>query len=370
MTTKRTPKFRHHKASGQGFVELAGKRIYLGRFDLPETEARYHRLIAEWKVGQQQTPTNNHEITIDELVARFWVHAKTYYRRPDGSHTNEVEQLKLAMRPLCALYGSLHVGEFGPLALKAVRQHMIEAGGCRTYINRHVNRIRHVFKWGVGEELVSPSVLHGLQAVAGLKRGRCEARESEPVRPVPLRHVEAVRKRVGRQVKALIDLQLLTGARAGELVMLRPVDFIDTAGKVWTARLEMHKTAHHGRERLIYFGPRAQAAVAPFLADRAVDKFLFSPAEADRERRAELHVKRKTPISCGNRPGSNRRRRPQRKPADHYSVGSYRRCIHRACDDAGIQTWGPHRLRHNAATEIRRQFGIEPAQLLLGHARV
>ncbi len=43
MTTKRTPKFRHHKASGQGFVELAGKRIYLGRFDLPETEARYHR---------------------------------------------------------------------------------------------------------------------------------------------------------------------------------------------------------------------------------------------------------------------------------------------------------------------------------------
>ena len=88
MTIKRTPKLRHHKASGQGFVELAGKRMYLGRFDLPETEAQYHRLIAEWKVGQQQTPTNNHEITIDELVARFWVHAKTYYRRPDGSRTD------------------------------------------------------------------------------------------------------------------------------------------------------------------------------------------------------------------------------------------------------------------------------------------
>ena len=170
--------------------DLIRKRTYLGRFDLPETEARYHRLIAEWKAGQQQTPTNNHEITIDELVARFWIHAKTYYRRPDGSHTNEVEQFKLAMRPLCALYGSLLVGEFGPLALKAVRLHMIEAGGCRTYINRHVNRIRHVFKWGVGEELVSPSILHGLQAVAGLKRGRCEARESEPV---PSRSPEARR---------------------------------------------------------------------------------------------------------------------------------------------------------------------------------
>ncbi len=212
-------------------------------------------------------------------------------------------------------------------------------------------------------------VLHGLQAVAGLKRGRCDARESEPVRPVPEKHIEAVRERVGRQVKALIDLQLLTGARAGELVMLRPVDFVDTKGKVWTAKLDQHKTAHHGRERVIYFGPRAQTAVTPFLADRAVDKFLFSPVEADAERRAELHAKRKTPISCGNRPGSNRRLRPQRKPAHHYTVGSYRRCIHRACDDAGIPAWGPHRLRHNAGTEIRRQFGIEAAQLLLGHAR-
>ena len=31
--------------------------------------------------------------------------------------------------------------------------------------------------------------------------------------------------------------------------------------------------------------------------------------------------------------------------------------------------WTPHRLRHNAATTIRREFGLEAAQLLLGHAR-
>ena len=42
------PKLRHHKASGQGYVELAGKRTYLGRYDLPETRQRYGRLIAEW----------------------------------------------------------------------------------------------------------------------------------------------------------------------------------------------------------------------------------------------------------------------------------------------------------------------------------
>ncbi len=44
----RTPKFRHHKASGQGFVELEGHRYYLGKFGLPETQEAYHRMAAEW----------------------------------------------------------------------------------------------------------------------------------------------------------------------------------------------------------------------------------------------------------------------------------------------------------------------------------
>lgn len=30
--------------------------------------------------------------------------------------------------------------------------------------------------------------------------------------------------------------------------------------------------------------------------------------------------------------------------------------------------WHPHQLRHNAATVIRRDFGLEAAQLMLGHS--
>jgi integrase len=30
--------------------------------------------------------------------------------------------------------------------------------------------------------------------------------------------------------------------------------------------------------------------------------------------------------------------------------------------------WHPHQLQHNAATEIRRAFGLEAAQLALGHS--
>ncbi len=30
--------------------------------------------------------------------------------------------------------------------------------------------------------------------------------------------------------------------------------------------------------------------------------------------------------------------------------------------------WHPHQLRHNAATDLRRQFGIEATRVVLGHA--
>jgi integrase len=30
--------------------------------------------------------------------------------------------------------------------------------------------------------------------------------------------------------------------------------------------------------------------------------------------------------------------------------------------------WSPNRLRHSAATEVRRRFGLEAAQHVLGHA--
>ncbi|HEX2473275.1 MAG TPA: hypothetical protein VHK01_00935 [Lacipirellulaceae bacterium] len=31
--------------------------------------------------------------------------------------------------------------------------------------------------------------------------------------------------------------------------------------------------------------------------------------------------------------------------------------------------WSPNRLRHTAATEVRRKFGLEGAQIVLGHSR-
>ncbi len=49
-------------------------------------------------------------------------HAKVYYRAPDGRQTSEVANYKPVLRRLLALYGKTLAADFGPLALKAVRQ--------------------------------------------------------------------------------------------------------------------------------------------------------------------------------------------------------------------------------------------------------
>jgi integrase len=96
---------------------------------------------------------------------------------------------------------------------------------------------------------------------------------------------------------------------------------------------------------------------------------LFRPVDSEAKRLAEREAARKTPKSCSNRRGTNRVEGPKRTAGESYSVDSYRRAIARACQRAGVEQWSPHQLRHSAATEIRKVFGLEAAQIILGHSQ-
>ncbi len=113
------------------------------------------------------------------------------------------------------LYEMSRAAEFSPRSLNAGRQWMINLDWYRTNINRMTSRIRRVFHWATENELIAPSVYHGLQAVSGLKRGLSEARESKPVQSVAHDHVDMIREYVARQLWAIIRLQLLTAAHNG-----------------------------------------------------------------------------------------------------------------------------------------------------------
>lgn len=385
MTRKRvprTPSFRLHKATSQGFVEFDGRRIYLGRADRPETRERYHRLVAEWIANGRQLPVDPDELSVAELIVKFWEHVEQHHRRPDGTQTTEPSNYRLTFRPLRRLYATAKVRDFGPRCLKAVRHELIELGWCRRSVNQGVGRIRRMFKWGVENELVAPSVYHALQAVAGLKRGRCDAHETNPIRPVADGIVNLTKASMLPTVAAMVELQRLTGMRPGEVCALRTGD-LDTSGDVWVYRPSCHKMAYFGRDRVVFVGPAAQRVLKPFLLPD-LNAHVFSPSRSERVRRAAMHAARKTPLSCGNRPGTNCKSTPVKVPGDRYTTESYGRAVANACDAAfpvpeeldGTERvqwrkdhrWRPNRLRHSFATRVRRDHGLESAQVLLGHA--
>ena len=102
------------------------------------------------------------------------------------------------------------------------------------------------------------------------------------------------------------------------------------------------------------------AVLRPFML-RDSDAYMFSPKESERERHNKATVHRR-PNQAPNP------RKTKRALGDAYTSDSLRRAIEYACKKAGVPKWTPYRLRHTAATEIRRRYGLEGAQVVLGHA--
>jgi integrase len=399
--TNTTPAYRRHRPSGQAVVTLNGVDHYCGPHGTAASRREYDRIIGEWLAAGRRLPTAAVDLTVSELVARYWTHARAYYRHADGTPTSEQPALRLALGVVVRLYGRQPAAAFGPLALEATRADMIGRGWGRKSINTHVGRVKRLFAWGVAKELVPPSVHHGLTAVAGLRAGRSAARETEAVRPIAAAAVDQTLAHLPPTVAAMVRLQLLTGARPGEVCALTTAS-VDRDGDVWTIRPAHHKTIHHGHGRTIMVGPQARAVLLPYLnlADPAAP--VFSPAASEAARRAARTAARVTPAGHGNRVGNNRVARAKRRAGDRYDVAAYRHAIARACDAAfpppaaldrhagesragwrerltadqraelsrwrSDHRWHPHQLRHTAATLIRARFGVEAAQHVLGHA--
>lgn len=363
------PKYRHYKPKNLALVVLDGKQYYLGRYNSPESWDEYHRLVKEHMSNPSVPPPaggTGGGPTISEVIVAFWGHAEGHYRAPDGSPTGELENLRAAVKPLRRLYGTTPARDFGAVALRAVRQEMIDSGLSRRTVNDRVNRVRRVFKWAASVELIPASVVQALQTVAGLQKGRSKVKESSSVAPVPAEHVEAVLPYLSKPVAAMVRLQLLTGCRLGEVVLMRGCDLI-SGDPVWEYRPSRHKNTWRGQERVIPLGPRAQAIVKEFLKHDP-DAYLFSPRDVVETLQCARTLRRAskaTPSELARR----RREAPVQKHRAHYERRSYRQAIVRACLKAGVPAWSPLQLRHTSATLIRSRYGLEAAQVILGHTK-
>ncbi len=186
----------------------------------------------------------------------------------------------------------------------------------------------------------------------------------------------------------MVQVQRLTGGRPGEVCAMRAGDL--ETGDVWLYQPALHKTAHRGKTRVIAIGPKAQAVLKPFLK-LDTQAYLFSPREAVARKQAERRAKRKTRVQPSQR--NRRKRKPAKQPGSCYTTASYAAAVSRAvlaantaaacdgckemkpvercdqCKAAALPHWHPNQLRHTHATEVRRSFGLEAAQVALGHSQ-
>ena len=396
-----TPKYQHHKARNTARVKINGKHEYLGPYNSPESWEKYHRLLAEHAAGLRaaedrpepgQPVLARRALVVADLALAYSRYCSAHYRKADGTLMAEHDHIRLAVRFARKLHGSTLAEEFGPLALKAVRQAMIDAGLARITINQRVARVVRMFRWAAENEMLPASIYQALDAVEGLKKGRTAARESRKVRPVGDADVAACRPFLTRQVWSIVELLRLTGARAGEIVPIRTAD-IDRSGAVWIYRPRAHKTEASGHDRVIAFGPRAIEVLKPWLrADP--EAHLFQPREAVSELRRLARERRASPLTPSQR-ARKAKPDPKRAPGDGYTVRVVYKSIGVACrrawphptldarpaadlNEAEVlelkawrkaHRWHPHQLRHALATSVRAAFGLEAAQHVLGHAK-
>lgn len=379
------PKYRKHK-SGQARVTINGRDYYLGPWKSKASIAEYDRVIAEY-LASNRSPNfglSCEELSIAMIMVDYLRHSRSYY---GSEKTSELHRIKPALKPLKEFYASAPATSFGPEQFKAVRQSMIESGLTRPGINSRMKRIVRMFKWAAAEGKLPPSIHEALRLIAPLKKGRTEAPETDPILPIEQSIVDATLKELPPILADMARVQLLTGCRPGEVCQLTP-GCLDRTGDVWIANVAEHKTDWHGHARTLFVGPKAQSILLRYL-DREADAFMFRPIEVVEQLRAERAAKRATPPSCGNRRGRKNDRgglkgkKAAKSPGECYTTESYRRAIHNACDKAfpppadfseeetkkwkSDHRWSPNRLRHTRGTDIRKQFGLESAQVMLGH---
>lgn len=326
--------------------------IVLGPAGSAQARAEYARLLAEMEVAGRRLPVRPAGAGVKDVCLAHLRWAKSYHE------PRQYHRVRTALQAVLDLYGHRAAGDFGPLALQAVRQVYVTSGYAREYVNTLVNCARGCFRWAAGEQLVPHEVAAALADVAPLRKRKTVAPERERVRPPDRGDVEATLPHLPQIPADMVRLQQWTGARPGEVCALRPRDLrrpwktVDGVG-MWLYACDEHKTDWRGIPRWIPVGPRGQALLLPYL-DRDPDAYCFCPRETYLAWCA----------ANGRRPNLARK---GRNPGDRYATETYDDVVRRACLRAGVEPWSPGQLRHDVLTQVEADYSREDSRCVAGH---
>ncbi len=333
----------------------------------------------------------SHPISVQELVDRFLLHAGRKYDPRPGCPSNETKNVSDACRPWVDGYGSSPAADLTIETLEEIQHAMCRKGYVVSTVNKRMQRIKRVVRWGVKRRTVPATVLGEFELLDPVRAP--QAKHKPPVEAVSMELVERTltamegiaenaetacpgsvpcaaaasfaanaatrplnplmsNRKTPSPVPTIIRLMLLTGMRPGEAVIMRGTN-VSTAGNsiehglsnardaevstamngksgqtTWLYKPDSHKNQWRGHTRSIVLGPQAIKLILPFMRD------------------GHLFLTR-----LG-------------KP---YTTNSLLHAVYAACDRAGVERWSPNQLRHRAATLCYERFGIETTQEMLGH---
>lgn len=370
---------------------VTGKRPqYVQRwFDVDESEvmALYGVWLARWKSDplMQDPRRAGDRMTVADLAVAYLRHAEQTFVK-DGRITSHVYKVRTTLQLLVNHYGDLAAEDLDMHRLAMWRDALADGSRSRRYINDMLQIVSAAYRWAAERGEVSQPTCQAICSVSRLRKRRSNAREKRRVPPVAWQTVEETLPHLPPQVAAMVRVLWHTGMRPEEVCQMRGCD-LDQSGPVWLYKVPSFKTDHleGAEERIIPIGPQAQEAIKPFLkAD--LQEYLFNPKDTRKDGRY----------------------------GEHYTTGSLRQAIHRACDAAwpppphlarqrlpaegrkrwrlepvkawrqrlGPQLWAelqqwkaehrwnPNQLRHAKASALRRLYGLEAARLVLGHKHV
>lgn len=143
--SSRLPSYRRHKPTGQAVVTINGRDIYLGKWNTAASKAEYDRLIAEFLANGRRLRSEI-ESTVVDVINAYRKFAERHYQK-NGGGTCEYGCITGALKVVRELYGRTNANQFGPLALKAVRQRMA------VRIEKSVHFVR-LTAWDVGKTIL------------------------------------------------------------------------------------------------------------------------------------------------------------------------------------------------------------------------
>jgi integrase len=323
------------------------------------------------------------QTTMADLLNAYDLNAQaTFAKTRTGSENPNYRRWSFAAKFIRDRYGDWPVRSFGPDELRTIqgqlRSYRYTRGKdetprqmTRLSVNKTINEVHRMFSWAVGRRMIDVAQERSLRELRPLRRGDEGTQESKIRRPVLREELEAVVNVAHPTLGDMLRLMWLIPIRPNELCSMRPCDLHRDDPDVWLYVPVEHKTMGKDRARAIPLTRSVQSIIEPRMAQcEGAEDFIFSPRRAEAERRAKLFDDRQTPLSCGNRPGTNRRDKPTKQAGDRYRPDSFAQATRKACQRAEVEPFSPYDLRRTAATRVDAVLGRDAAKHLLGHTDV